>query len=77
MADLNYHNYKSIAGFIEALQIFACYFENGLDHTYFISAEHDTLFGPNMPIADSPQGKRLQELGWHRDDDYVCWAYFT
>ncbi len=76
MADPNCRNYKSVAGFIEALQIFACYFENGLDQAYFMSAEHDILFGPEMPILDSPQGRRLEELGWHWNDDYD-WAYFT
>jgi hypothetical protein len=74
---MNNPNNKNIAGFIEALQIFACYLENGLEHEFAINAEHDEIYGPDMPIPDSPQGRRLKELGWHRDKGQDYWAYFT
>ena len=38
-------------------------------------AEHDILYGPELPDPDSEGGKRLDELGWHREEG--CWARFT
>ena len=72
---------KSVAGFIEALQIFSEYFSDRLDETYFCEGQHDIILvrvdSEQIP-EDSPQGKQLKELGWHIEEEADnTWGYFT
>jgi hypothetical protein len=69
---------KSIKGFIEALNIFAKYFDKGMNKTFFCGAEHDELhfyMDTDTLPEDSADGRRLQELGFHCGDN--MWEYFT
>lgn len=69
---------KGAAGFIEALHIFAKYWKDGINNSYFMGAEHDILYIYDSDIPeDSDDGRRLEALGFHRDDDLEGWAYFT
>lgn len=70
---------KSIRNFIEALNIFAKYTEDGMEETYFSQAEHDELFihvEQETLHPNSPDGKRLRALGFHAGT-VGTWAYFT
>jgi len=71
---------NSIKGFIEALNIFAKYVEKGIDEPYFCGAEHDELHiyvkTDDLP-EDSPDGRRLSELGFHTNGETDSWGYFT
>ena len=70
---------KSIKGFIEALNIFSKYWEDGVDETYFCQAENDELY-IHVDIEklhpNSPDGKRLRMLGFH-PSDVETWGYYT
>ena len=69
---------KSIKGFIEALNIFSKYMGKGTNETYFCGAEHDELHlhvGTDDLPKESPDGRRLQALGFHESED--AWAYYT
>ena len=80
MSDDNYMsapNAKSVEAVIEALQIFAKHYENGLGQKYFMGAEHDELFiyDSDGIAEDSGDGKRLDALGFHYNGE--GWSYFT
>lgn len=72
--------WKTIEGFIEALQIIARYNKDGLKKKFLLNAEHDILYTDTdieTPTEDSEDGKRLDALGWHYDKSVDSWAYFT
>ena len=66
--------------FIEALEIMAPHYAKGMDTDYFMEAEHDIVYfhvtAEQIP-EDSPEGKRLEELGFHLSSDADCWAKFV
>ena len=63
----------TIGEFIEGLKIA---YENDMDKTYIIQAEHDIIYVGGEHIEEgSESGKKLEELGFHMDDE--CWCYFT
>ena len=65
----------TIGKLIEGLQLLASCEEKGLD-AYCVAAEHDTLYaGPVLSKVPDEIGKKLEALGWHKDDD--SWAAFT
>jgi len=39
-------------------------------------ASHDVVCGPDAD-PDESQVVRLEELGWHFDDEYDCWSLFV
>jgi len=39
-------------------------------------AEHDIIFGPEADPSEEDK-ERLDELGWHFDDEADCWARFV
>lgn len=44
-----------------------------------VDAQHDVLYaGPGIDgeLTDEEQ-KKLEELGWHWDEEFDCWAIFT
>lgn len=76
---------KSVAGFIEGLQILAKYMKEGLDTKYFCGGEHDIVyFYMDTPsdeegglTSESSDGLRLSALGFYLDKDVDNWAYNT
>ena len=71
---------KSIKGVIEALTIFAKYTEKGINERYFCGAEHDELYiyvDIEKLTPESPDGQRLQALGFHPSSEVETWSYFT
>jgi pectin methylesterase-like acyl-CoA thioesterase len=58
----------------ESCEIFI---RNGFSDT-FIEASHDVIFGPSLETIDrcdirsNGDMKRLEELGWHRDEYSEC-----
>lgn len=44
-----------------------------------VDAQHDELFaGPGIDgELSEDEKKRLEELGWHFDEEFDCWAKFT
>jgi hypothetical protein len=71
---------KTVAGFIAALEIFAKYFGDGLNESYFCGGEHDVIYmyvDIEQCPEDSEDGRLLQSLGWHADSEAGNWAYFT
>lgn len=77
-------HYEDIAnspeGWVETFEILAKYMSNGMQTKFFLEAEHDVIYShisaDDVP-ANSEDGLRLVELGWHLDSDIECWAYFT
>lgn len=58
----------TVAGWVEAFQIFAKYIPEGewLD----VAAEHDEIFaGPNPEVVTPEDKARLEELGWGDYED--------
>ena len=43
------------------------------------AAEHDIIYAGSTPAdkMSKEDAKRLDELGWHWDDEFDCWARFT
>ena len=39
-------------------------------------ADHDIIWGPDADPSDEDK-ERLDELGWHFDDEADCWARFV
>ena len=39
-------------------------------------ADHDIIWGPEADPSEEDQ-ERLDELGWHFDDEADCWARFV
>jgi hypothetical protein len=73
-----HEHYKSIQGFILALQIMSKYLDNGLLRKCFLMAEHDVIYSEleeEKCSEDSEDGKMLRQLGWHVENGY--WAYYT
>ena len=66
---------KTIEGFHVALDIFAKYTANGQKESYFLGAEHDILYCWISVPKDSEDGRMLQMLGWHYEDE-SC-GYYT
>jgi hypothetical protein len=64
---------------IEGLQILGKYIRGGLD-SHDIGAGHDVICaGPDVDEDTPSEGdrERLEELGWHYDDEYDSWACFV
>lgn len=60
---------------IESLTILAKY----LDETYAPThCEHDILMVPGVTKEEVSEedAKKLDDLGWHYDTEYDCWASF-
>lgn len=72
---------KTVEGFIEGLTILAQYAEKGMAHKYGFGAEHDVIHLWLTPLGAVPEdgqdGRRLQALGFHADEDMDQWQYFT
>ncbi len=76
---------KSVAGFIEGLQILAKYMKQGLDTKFFCGGEHDVIYFYaeqdenylSKLSKESEDGLRLSALGFHFDEDVENWSYFT
>lgn len=68
---------RSISNFIKGLEILSKYFDDGLEETYFLGAEHDVIYIyvdlEDLP-EDSDDGKLLIEYGFHTGEG---WEYFT
>lgn len=71
------HKAKTIGGLIEAFHIFASYAEKGVGQSHVLSAGHDIIHGPENPPRATDDGQRLEELGWHWDEEVECWGMFT
>lgn len=56
---------------MEGLQILAKYDAGGE-----MAAEHDIIYAGNAEVSEE-DAKKLEELGWHKDGEYDCWARFT
>lgn len=57
----------------EAMLIFAKY--EGVEG---LATEHDVIYaGPDSHDVTPEDMIRLEELGWHVDNDYDCFGYFT
>lgn len=65
---------RSLSQCRDAIDIFVCH--NG-DINYAFAAEHDIIYGPESPSAGSEDAAKLEELGWHWDNEVNCWAIFT
>jgi hypothetical protein len=39
-------------------------------------ANHDIIYGPDADPSDEDK-TRLEELGWHFDEDSDCWSRFV
>lgn len=39
-------------------------------------ANHDIIWGPNAEPSEEDQA-RLEELGWHFDEESNCWSRFV
>lgn len=39
-------------------------------------ADHDIIYGPEADPSEEDRA-RLDELGWHFDDEWDCWARFV
>ena len=39
-------------------------------------ADHDIIWGPDADPSDEDK-ERLDELGWHFDDELDCWARYV
>ena len=39
-------------------------------------ADHDIIYGPDADPSEEDK-ERLDELGWHFDDEADCWARFV
>lgn len=65
------NEYEKLA---ESFSIFAKY----PDQVTSISAEHDVIYsGPDSRVVDDQDVARLYDLGWHVDEDYNCFRYWT
>lgn len=68
-----------LSDWIKSFEIFARYFPGGYKENYCFSAEHDIIFvhltTDQIPV-DSKDGKALDKLGWHIEDD-VSWARYV
>lgn len=45
-----------------------------------VDAQHDVIYcGPNIKshLITAEDKKKLDELGWHFDEETECWAKFT
>ena len=66
--------YKTWAGLAEAFEIFSRYDEG----KFKTSAEHDVIYaGPNPKDVSTPDVMRLEQLGWHIEEEFDCFGYFT
>ncbi len=62
----------NILQLIDGLTILAKYEPGGN-----VEPGHDVICGPG-PENPKPEDKtRLDELGWHWDEEYDCWTAFT
>ena len=60
---------------VEGLQILAKY-EDGNEHT--VTAEHDIIWaGRISPSLTEEEKKKLNDLGWHYDEDVERWGIFV
>ena len=61
------------------MSILSMYEKKGLEGLK-VDAQHDVIYcGPNInpnKIIDEDK-KKLEELGWHFDEECECWARFT
>ena len=66
---------KRIDQFAEGLTILAKYDQDG----FSVQAQHDVIYaGPSDANAVSPGDRaRLEELSWHINSEFGCWAKFT
>jgi hypothetical protein len=70
-------NRNTLGGFIEALQILAEYFPNGINETYALNAGDDLIYmrvNRTQCPEDCPDGKKLIALGWHIDSYGGDWC---
>ena len=61
----------------DGLNILSKYLSKGEES--YVTAQHDILFaGPGLDggISDEDK-KKLEDLGWHFDEEFDCWARFT
>lgn len=42
----------------------------------WISAEHDVIYVPEVELSAEAEADLLK-LGWHKDDEFECWAAFV
>lgn len=82
MSDDNYmsaDNANSADAFIEGLRIFAKYWDNGTSQKYFMGGEHDVIYIYDSADIDedSEDGRHLSALGFHYDQCFDGWAWFT
>jgi hypothetical protein len=61
---------------IEGLKILAKYEEKGLE-AQIAGAGYDFLGGSDAEVTDDADVRRLEELGWHWDDESDCWGRFV
>lgn len=65
---------------IEGMKVLAQYQIPGGLEGLEVDAQHDIIYcGPNIKwkhITEEDK-KKLEELGWHLDEQLQCWARFT
>jgi len=70
---------KTVDGFARGLFILSKYMKDDTSTKYFCGAEHDIIYiyTENPPDAESEEGLRLSELGFHWNEDCEGYAWFT
>jgi len=70
----------SIGAVIQGLQLVAKYCEHGEETQFAVEGEHEILYARSDKGKDEwseEDSKRMEELGWHWNDDGECWARHT
>lgn len=44
-----------------------------------VDAQHDVIYagGDGVDFMGEPARVKMRDWGWHWDDDFDCWAFFT
>ena len=50
--------------------------ENDRRTAHFGGADHDVIWGPDADPSDEDKA-RLEQLGWHFDEELDCWSRFV
>jgi len=67
-----------ISDIIAGLQLLCKYVEKG-EETHLAGADHEIIYSPVHIEHDisSEDLNKLEELGWHKDEDSKCWSNFV
>lgn len=68
---------RTISGMIKSLQIFASHEDVGIWKKFLLSTGHDVIFSNTKMGLHTEDGQRLVALGWHWDEEHMCWGFFV